>query len=105
MLFSLGFGCVVAETFGYRSSSANAPTLASLGNSCRETAGSCVVGSPEWGRTALDEVHDVRQEVLTGMVVSKRDMQKEAPKTYQAKVFEEFKDKGKERSFCKYWQD
>ena len=33
-----------------------------------------------------------RQEVLCGMVVSKRDMPKEAPKKYQDKVFEEFKE-------------
>ena len=33
-----------------------------------------------------------RQEVLTGMVVSTRDMQKKAPKKYQEKVFEEFKE-------------
>ena len=69
-----------------------------------------------------------RQEVLTGMVVSKRDMQKEAPKKYQENVFEEFKEleeqrakealelvskknicsssgkaKGKERECCKDW--
>ena len=40
------------------------------------------------------EVHlsGERQEVLVGMVVSKRDMQKEAPKKYQEKIFEEFKE-------------
>ena len=32
-----------------------------------------------------------KQEVLAGMVVSKTDMQKEAPKKYQGKVFEESK--------------
>ena len=33
-----------------------------------------------------------RQEVLVGMVVNKRDMQKEAPTKYQEKMFEEFKE-------------
>ena len=36
------------------------------------------------------ELLNDRQEVLAGMVVSKRDMQKETPKKYQEKVFEEF---------------
>ena len=48
MVFSLWFGCVVAETHGYGSSRASAPTLAESGNSCRGTAGSFVVGSPEY---------------------------------------------------------
>ena len=38
------------------------------------------------------ELSNDRQEVLAGMVVSKRDLQKEAPKKYQKKVFEEFKE-------------
>ena len=33
-----------------------------------------------------------RQEVLVGMEVKKRDMKKEAPKKYQEKMFEEFKE-------------
>ena len=39
-----------------------------------------------------------RMEVLAGMVVSKRDMQKEAPKKYQEKVFLEFKDLEEQRA-------
>ena len=69
-----------------------------------------------------------RQDVLSGMVVSKRDVQKEAPKKYQEKVFEEFKELeeqsakeapelvqkrsicswkmiGRERESCKDWED
>ena len=38
------------------------------------------------------ELLNDRPEVLAGMVVSKRDMQKEAPKKYRDKVFEEFKE-------------
>ena len=37
------------------------------------------------------ELLNDRQEVLAGMVMSKRDMQKEATKKYPEKVFEEFK--------------
>ena len=37
------------------------------------------------------ELLNNRHEVLAGMVVSKRNMQKETPKKYQEKVFEEFK--------------
>ena len=37
------------------------------------------------------ELFNDREEFLAGMVVSKRDMQKETPKKYQEKVFEEFK--------------
>ena len=59
MVFSLWFGCVVAETCGYGFSSANAPTLARPENSCGGTAGSCVVGNAEWCRIALDEGVDV----------------------------------------------
>ena len=33
-----------------------------------------------------------RQEVLVGMVVIEKDMQKEAPKKYQEKMFKEFKE-------------
>ena len=39
-----------------------------------------------------------RQEVLVGMVVSKRDMQKEAPKKYQEKIFDEFKELEEQRA-------
>ena len=39
-----------------------------------------------------------RQEVLVGMVVNKSDMQKESPKKYQEKMFEEFKDLEKQRT-------
>ena len=52
-----------------------------------------------------------RQEVLIGMVVTTRDMQKEAPKKYQEKVFEEFMEleeqRAKEalRECCKDWED
>ena len=42
----------------------------------------------------LVELDSERQDVLVGVVVSKRDMQKEAPKKYQEKVFEEFKELG-----------
>ena len=58
-MFSLGFGCVAAGTYGYRSTSTSAPTFARPGNSCGGTAGSRVVGSPECGHIALDEVDDV----------------------------------------------
>ena len=53
------FGCVVAETFGYGSSSTSAPTLARPGNSYDGTAGSRVVASPGCGRITLEEVDDV----------------------------------------------
>ena len=46
-----------------------------------------------------------RQEVLAGLVVSKRDMQKEAPKKYQEMVFEEFKSwrsKGQKKLWRSY---
>ena len=36
------------------------------------------------------ELLNDRQEVLAGMVMSKRDMQKEPPKKCQDRVFEEF---------------
>ena len=39
-----------------------------------------------------------RQEVLVGMVVNKRDMQKEAPKKYQEQVFEECKELEEQRA-------
>ena len=39
-----------------------------------------------------------RQEVLVGMVVGKRDMQKEAPEKYQDKIFEEFKGLEEQRA-------
>ena len=59
LFFLLLIRCVVAETYGYGSSSASAPTLANPGNGCFETAGSRVVGSSERDRTMLDEVDDV----------------------------------------------
>ena len=37
-----------------------------------------------------------RQEILVGMVVSKRDMQKEAPKKYQEKIFGQRSKRAKE---------
>ena len=50
----------------------------------------------ELERRCLDLMQEVellsdKQEVLAGLVVSKRNIQKEAPKKYQEKVFEEFK--------------
>ena len=39
-----------------------------------------------------------RQEVLVGMVVNKRDMQKAAPKKCQEKMFEEFKELEEQRA-------
>ena len=39
-----------------------------------------------------------RQEVLSGVVVSKRDLRKEAAKTYQEKAFEEFKELEEQRA-------
>ena len=44
------------------------------------------------------ELFNDRQEVLTGMVVSKRGMQKETPKKHQEKVFEEFKGLEEQRA-------
>ena len=55
MVFSLSFGCVVDTGRAAQV----LPTLAEPGNSCRGTAGSCVVGSPEGGRVSLDRVDDV----------------------------------------------
>ena len=54
-------------------------------------------GSVELEKRYQDLMEEVkllceRQEVLTSMVVSKTDMQKEAPKKYQEKVFEGFKE-------------
>ena len=57
--FLLLVGCAVADTHGYGSNSASAPTLANFGNSCCGTAGSCVLGSSAWDRFVLDEVDDV----------------------------------------------
>ena len=39
-----------------------------------------------------------RQYVLVGMVMSKRDMQKEAPKKYQVKVFQKPKELEEQRA-------
>ena len=39
-----------------------------------------------------------RQEVLADLLVSKKDMQKTAPKKYQEKVFEEFKEMEEHRA-------
>ena len=39
-----------------------------------------------------------RQEVLVGMVVNKRNMQNAAPKKYQEKMFEEFKELEEQRA-------
>ena len=39
-----------------------------------------------------------RQKVLVGIVVSKRDIQKKAPKKYQEKIFEEFKELEEQRA-------
>ena len=36
--------------------------------------------------------------MLVGMVVKRRDMQKEAPKKYQEKMFEEFKEVEEQRA-------
>ena len=44
------------------------------------------------------ELSNDRQEVLAGMTVSKKDMQKEAPKKYQEKAFEEFKELEEQRA-------
>ena len=44
------------------------------------------------------ELPSERQEVPAGMVVSKRDMQKEAPIKYQEKAFEEFKELEEQRA-------
>ena len=54
-------------------------------------------GLAELDRRCLDLMQEVqllseRQEVLVGMVASKRNMQKETPQKYQEKVFEEFKE-------------
>ena len=60
-------------------------------------------GSVELERRYQDLTDEVkllceRQEVLAGTVVSKRDMQKEAPKKYQEKVFEGFKELEEQRA-------
>ena len=39
-----------------------------------------------------------RQEVLTGLMVSKKDMRKAAPEKYQEKIFEEFKELEEQRA-------
>ena len=84
-------------------------------------------GLVELERRCQDLMHQVqllseRQEVLVGMVVSKRDMQNEAPKQYQENIFEDYKEleeqkgkrsicsqsvkaKGKERECCRDWED
>ena len=73
MLFSLWFECVVAETYGYGSNSASAPTLARPGNSCCETAGSRVVESSYWDRTVLDEADEVGRSGCWILVFSESD--------------------------------
>ena len=55
VLLFLLLGCVVAETHECGSSN---PTLARLGNSCGETAGSRVVESSEWDCATLDDSDD-----------------------------------------------
>ena len=49
----------MAKTYGYGSSRPSAATPARPGNSGGGTAGSRVVGIPEWDRVVLDEVDDV----------------------------------------------
>ena len=61
-------------------------------------------GWVELERRCLDLMQEVellsdRQEVLAGLAVSKRDMQKEAPRKYEEKVFEEFKESKGKRIF------
>ena len=50
--------------------------------------------------TLREEVErlDEKQEVLAYLMVSKRDMQKEAPEKYQEKIFEEFKELEEQRA-------
>ena len=43
------------------------------------------------------ELLNARQQVLAGMVMSERDMQK-TPKNYQEKVFDEFKELEEQRA-------
>ena len=62
-----------------------------------------VKGLVELERRCQDLMQEVRlpserQEAFTGMVVSKRNMQKEAPKKFQEKVFEEFKELEEQRT-------
>ena len=60
-------------------------------------------GLVELERRCQNLMHEVklqsqRQEVLVGMVVNKTDMQKEASKKYQEKMFEEFKEVEEQRA-------
>ena len=60
-------------------------------------------GLAELDRRCLDLMQEVqllseRQEVLVGMVASKRNMQKETLQKYQEKVFEEFKELEEQRA-------
>ena len=48
-------------------------------------------------REEMDHLSE-RQEVMADLLVSKKDMQKTAPETYQEKIFEEFKEMEEQRA-------